>query len=122
MFKRAIPKPTQAEQDRQDRARACGCIACRIEICVQPLSTEIHHQTQSGRQISQRHTVALCSWHHRAICVPGMTRTEMEREYGPSLHRPRKFFERYGDNAEQLQFQDELIGYEPLELPRRNVA
>lgn len=108
-FRRAIGSPTAEQQARQDLCRARGCIACIIEVCPQPGPSEIHHQTKSGRQIGQDESVCLCSWHHRSICRFGMTTSRMEAAHGPSLHRPRRFFERYGDNAEQLTFQNNLI-------------
>lgn len=111
MFKRAIGKPTAEEQSRQDRARERGCIACLMFVVPQPNQTEINHQTKCGRQISQDATEALCAWHHRSICVPGITSREMTREYGPSLAKnPREFVRIFGDNAERLKFQNELIG------------
>lgn len=111
-FKRAIPPCTPEQQARQDLCREKGCIACRMELCEQPLHTEIHHQTKSGRQISQDAAVALCAWHHRGICLPGMRSSDMRALYGPSLAKnPRAFFETYGDNAEQLKFQNDLIGH-----------
>lgn len=110
MFKRAIGKPTAEEQSRQDRARERGCIACLMQMCEQPNATTVHHQTKNGKQLGQDHTVALCEWHHQEICVPGTSRSEMEREYGPSLRRPRQFFFIYGDNEEQRKFQNELLG------------
>ena len=113
MFKRAIPPCTPIQQERQDRARSCGCIACVIECLPQPNASEIHHQTKYGRQIGQDHSVCLCQWHHRGICVIGKTSREMAFEFGPSLAKqPRKFFDIYGANAEQLEFQNRLIGWE----------
>jgi hypothetical protein len=113
MFKRAIPKCTAEQQARQDKARAAGCIACRIEMCEQPFNTEINHITVSGRQLGQDFTEALCQWHHRGICKPGYTANDMQIEYGPSLlHNKRHFVRIYGDWRERLSFQNELIGYD----------
>lgn len=71
---------------------------------------EIHHQTISGRQIDQDHTVCLCQWHHRAICDVGTTTTGMMRMYGPSLATGSKaFYKTYGDNEQQLLFQREVL-------------
>lgn len=108
---RAIGQPTPEQQARQDLCREKGCIACRMELCDQPLPTEINHIADRGKQLGQDWTETLCSWHHRAICLPGMTERQMTLEYGPSLHRHRKFVERYGSNAERLEFQNALIGW-----------
>lgn len=118
MLKRAIPAPTAAQQQRQDDARAAGCIACRMEPCKQPFPTEIHHQTSYGRQIGQDHTEAECSWHHRGICLPGLTTSQMTRAYGPSLATDSKAFAiRYGGNVERLDFQNALIGWKGTPEP-----
>ena len=117
MFRRAIAPPTAEQQARQDAARELGCIACRQWKNYPMMKTqcgpsEIHHQTRSGsgRQIGQDETVCLGSWHHRAICLPGYTASQMEAEFGPSLARGSKpFYRVFGTNYEQLQFQNELI-------------
>jgi hypothetical protein len=111
-LRRAIPKCTPEQQERQDKARACGCTSCRVEMCAQPLPTEINHIAERGRQIGQDYTEALCQWHHRGICVNGMTSRDMTREYGPSLAKnPRAFVDSYGDTNERLRFQNDLIGW-----------
>jgi hypothetical protein len=116
-FRRAIPPCTPGEQRRQDLARALGCIACRIErerygrsLTHDCGPTEIEHQTISGRQISQLATIALGSFHHRAICIDGLTTSEMTELFGPSQAKGSKpFHARYGDNQILLELQDRLI-------------
>lgn len=110
-FRRAIGQPTPEQQARQDLCREKGCIACRMELCEQPLPTEINHIADRGKQLGQDWTEALCGWHHRAICLPGKTARQMTLEYGPSLLSPRAFRDRYGSNAERLEFQNALIGW-----------
>jgi len=128
-FARAIAPCTPAQQARQDTARARGCICCVMEMCDQPFHTEINHQTIRGMQISQDATEALCAWHHRGICLPGMSVNAMRAKYGPSLlHHKREFVRVYGDHLERLEFQNAYIGHKPTEpevvalpkiLPRR---
>ena len=110
-MKRAIPKPTPEQQARQDKARAMGCIACRMDgVANQCGWSQIHHQTQSGRQLGQDETVCLGAWHHMGQCLPGYTSTDMKIEFGPSLAKGSKpFYERYGTNAEQLEYQNRII-------------
>lgn len=110
MFKRRFPGPTVAQQERQDKIRAIGCIACWMNGTASGGAAEIHHQTRSGRQLGQDKTVCLCAWHHRATVKDGYTGSKMTAEFGPSLQRGSKpFFAKYGDNATQLEFQDELL-------------
>jgi hypothetical protein len=72
---------------------------------------EIHHQTKNGFTVSQDHTVCLCSWHHRGICLPAYTSSGMLATFGPSLAKgSKRFFEQYGTNEEQMEFQNKLIG------------
>lgn len=119
-FQRRIPPPTKAQQARQDRARELGCIHCWMEDLIEfndegdaysPAGWfQIHHQTEDGFTQSQDDSVCSCSWHHQGICRPGMTSRDMLNEYGPSLAKGTvPFFERYGRNAEQLEFQNALI-------------
>jgi hypothetical protein len=101
-FKRRIPACTKKEQERQDRAREIGCICCIINGSEQGGATEIHHITRSGFTQSQDESVALCSWHHRSVCLPYMNSTQMHMKYGPSLAKGSKpFYLRYG-NADAL--------------------
>jgi hypothetical protein len=112
-MRRSIPRPTKAQQQRQDAIRELGCIACWMEgktvknACGYPT---IHHQTRAGFQIGQDATICLASWHHQAIVKDGYTGSKMTAEFGPSLQRGSKpFFAKYGDNAAQLEFQDALL-------------
>lgn len=119
-FKRAIPKPTDEQQARQDRARELGCVACAIEwdLCghnpvycdAPPGAPEIHHLTRTGRQIGQDETVCLCSWHHRGICVANYDSRDMRDLFGPSMAKGSKpFHARYGSNEELLAYQNNLL-------------
>lgn len=116
MFKRAIPKPTKEQQERQDKIRERGCLACWMECELRDIDpmecglTEIHHLTVSGRQIGQDETIALGQWHHRSICLPQMSSSDMREEFGPSLAKGSKTFHaHYCSNEELLALQNELI-------------
>lgn len=99
---------TEAEATRREALRAMGCICCRMNLArfnlrATGLAVEIHHVTDVGRQLGNEHICPLCAYHHRGICIPGMTSTAMRDAYGPSLAKGSKpFFEFYGDNASLL--------------------
>lgn len=96
---RAIGSPTKAEQAHQDAQRDGGCAACHLRRNrQQPNATEIHHRTTGDlhgqKQLGHDCTVALCAWHHRGECRPGMTVDAMRDAFGPSLaHHKRDFIE-----------------------------
>lgn len=108
-MRRAIPACTAEQQRRQDRCRELGCVACIQDDRLLVLG-EIHHLTESGRTISQWHTIALCAFHHRG--EPGAISKSLATELiGPSLALNRRAFHaRYGTNEELLTIQNELIG------------
>lgn len=119
MLRRAIG-PAKADQaQRQGLCRLMGCIACRMwrergngqaVPLAWPMRLEINHQTISGRQVGHDDTECLCSWHHRAICIPGVKSSRMHQLYGPSLARGSKSFVRiFGANDERLAYQNDLI-------------
>jgi len=119
-FARRIPPPTKAQQARQDKARALGCIHCWMEKLIRfneegeaysPAGWfQMHHQTEDGFTQSQDDSVCSCSWHHQGHCVQGKTTRQMTDAYGPSLAKGTvPFFERYGRNDVQLEFQNALL-------------
>jgi hypothetical protein len=94
---RAIGNPTVAQQAHQDAQRADGCAACHLrKNKFQAGVTEIHHRTigdlHGQKQLGQDFTVALCSWHHRAEPLAGVTLTAMRDRYGPSLAAHKRDF------------------------------
>jgi hypothetical protein len=108
-FKRSIPAPTRAQQQRQDDIRELGCCACLLggHGFVVP---EIHHLNSGGRNMGQDYTVGLCAWHHRGIPPEGMAATQAELILGPSFARTaRKFRERYGAELELLEAQNAML-------------
>lgn len=72
--------------------------------------TEIHHLNDRGRNISQRHTVGLCEWHHRGVPRCGCTSPQMREIAGPSYACDRfEFVQRYGNDEELLRKQNVLV-------------
>ncbi|ULQ46959.1 Ref family protein [Flagellatimonas centrodinii] len=106
-LQRAIPRPTQAQQRRQDNIRELGCLLCMSE-GIGWVAAEIHHLTDCGRTISQDHTIGLCQFHHRG--VSHYSREQATRIYGPSLaHGAKPFRARFGTNDELLQQQNTAL-------------
>ena len=111
MLKRRLAKTTPEQQKRQDAIRELGCIACIMDnapvFCGDPT---IHHQTTSGRTISQDATVCLGRWHHQGVCLDHFTTSKMLGLFGPSLAKePRRFVSCYGSNAELLAIQNAYL-------------
>jgi hypothetical protein len=114
---RSIPPCTPAQQERQDRARELGCVAClqlRLPLEWHCGRIEIHHQNQDGKagqkQLGQDFTVALGAWHHRGTPLPGWTARQMLWKYDHSLARASvQFRETFGTDAQQLDYQNELL-------------
>lgn len=115
-MKHSTGKPTKAEQARLDAIHAMPCIACDMEATFakrrgesfdgQPFPTEAHHIVDKGyRAHSGGHsaTLPLDAWHHRGICLEGLTAREMTFLYGPSLARQKRaFIAIYGAERELL--------------------
>ena len=93
-MKRAIPRPTAAQQAHQDAQRAVGCAVCLYRIQHGMQSTwcgppEIHHRTigdmHGQKQLGQDATVCLGSWHHRGQTLPLLGLNDMRWHFGPSF-------------------------------------
>jgi hypothetical protein len=120
-MRRAIGRPTKAQQKYQDEARAAGCMACLLRRNrYQCGPTEIHHRNigdlAGQRQIGQDAVVALGSYHHRGVLLPGMTAAAMRDQYGPSLQLHKTDFVNWlqdtlgeRSTAALQKFQDEAI-------------
>lgn len=58
--------------------------------------TEIHHRNTGDlhgqKQLGQHATVALGTWHHRGVPLPGFTVDRMREVFGPSLHHHKRDF------------------------------
>ena len=81
-------------------------MCCQIESIKQPFRTEGHHIVDKGyRKYSggDESRLPLCAWHHRGLCVDGITTSEMIYKYGPSLALHKKtFIDTYGTERELL--------------------
>lgn len=105
---------TKPEADRRERLRALGCICCRLNLTrlklrATGMTTEIHHITDCGRQLGNEHIAPLCQWHHRAICIPGRTSTQMREAFGPALAKGSvPFGDTYGDGVALLAITNRL--------------
>lgn len=100
-MKRAIGKPTAAQQAHQDAQRAYGCAVCAYRIAKGMQSTwggqaEIHHRCcgdlHGQKQLGQDFTVCLCSWHHRGQTLPVLGVNDMRWHFGPSFARHARDF------------------------------
>lgn len=120
--------PTKAEAKRFERIVELGCVACRKNAELRPISCEVHHLLDGGRRRGHSFTVGLCQWHHRGV-VNDLIVSEATRFlggdkkaglkctvdgttafFGPSLYHDRKAFrERYGTDDELLAYQEELL-------------
>lgn len=106
-MKRSIPQPTKAQRFRQDKLREF-CICCHVDGWP-GCPAEIHHINDTGRNISQDHTVGLCAWHHRGVSY--QPRTELAvKQFGPSLAVSKAdFIDHYGTELVLLQKANAII-------------
>lgn len=99
----------KADQSRLDDIHNIPCVCCSIMEVDQPWPTEAHHDVSGGyREHSggDQASSAICSWHHRALCLDGWTSNQMLRKYGPSLKWQGKkggFAERFGSGAKLIE-------------------
>jgi hypothetical protein len=107
---------TFTRMDRIERfagLKAMGCVACLI-MRITPCGNEIHHLNSFGHagmeRRGDRYTISLGAWHHRGEPPEGMTATQAEAKYGPSLARSSKRFrEKFGSDDELLSQTDERL-------------
>jgi len=105
-MKRSIKPPTKAQQARQDRLREFGCICCHIA-GYPGVPAEIHHMNDTGRNISQDHTIPLCPYHHRGV------QADFRVYVGPSLaDGKRTFVAHWGSEDDLRKLADKEIGHE----------
>lgn len=119
-MKHSTKTPTTTEQARLDAIHEMECIACQMEaefarnrneiVLGQPFPTEAHHLTDKGYRIhsgGHMSTIPLEAWHHRGICLDGLTATDMTKLYGPSIARNKRAFTAlYGTERELLAIID----------------
>lgn len=113
---------SKADQDRLDAIHDMPCVCCESLRIEQPFRTEAHHVVDLGyRKHSGGHqsTLPLDSWHHRGLCLDGMTATQMEAKYGPSLALNKRLFKVvFGTERELLeQVNEEIILHPHSAMP-----
>jgi hypothetical protein len=91
-----------------------GCVACRKNGLLTPMTVEVHHLLNGGVRAGHHETVALCGWHHVGRTTGGFDGVKgMEMVFGPSLyHDARAFHARYGTDSELWDFQNSLLAGE----------
>lgn len=116
---RSAPAANKAEQARWSLMREIGCIACllnehRPDLHFDRTGMELEHQhmTDGGRRQGHTQSFELCRFHHQGDKFPMIEagyRANALR-YGPSFGKGRRPFAAvYGDDAELLEFQNQLI-------------
>lgn len=117
---RSLPPPTAEESARIDRAKAAGCICCRMLGIVTDERPEYHHFLHSGLRVGHRYGVALCSWHHQSKPRRGHRYETTLDRLGPGLRDHKGDFKaRFGTDQALLNFQDDLLGIPRVEIPSR---
>lgn len=101
-MKRAIGKPTKAQQAYQDSAREFGCVVCRYRIergmqhAIGCGHVHIHHRNigdlHGQKQLGHDSVVALGAWHHDGVVLPNRTIDQMRDQFGPSFKHNAKDF------------------------------
>ena len=101
---------TADHRRRFDAIKDRGCIACR-QRGLRKVYPEVHHLTESGRQLGHDFTVGLCPWHHRAQPFGDwLDAPRCRAALGPSLAEGSKpFYAAFGGNAELLERQNKLL-------------
>lgn len=106
-------RPTKAQSARLDAVSAMCCVCCQMERAQQPWPTEVDHLVDKGtRKHSGGHdaTIPLCAWHHRGLCLDGVSAETMHARYGPSFAlRGRLAATWYGTKRELLEFVNALL-------------
>ena len=85
----------KSDRQRLDDLHNVPCVCCVSMKMPQPFPTEAHHIVDKGyRKHSGGHqsTLPLDAWHHRGMCLDGMTSKQMEAKYGPSLALNKRLF------------------------------
>ena len=124
---RAIGSPTLDQKAQQEAQRAHGCAACHLRKNAQQGGvTEIHHRTvgdlHGNKQLGQDCTVALCSWHHRGVLMPGLSVERMRNRFGASLHHHKRDFLTWIQDVLGERSTGALQKWQDNEIQRRNAA
>lgn len=117
--KRAIPAPTKAQRERQNKIIEIGCIIARQRLG-KYIPCAVHHQNVGGKHgaknLGQDFTIGLNDWSHQgyALTAYGWSKADCRRILGPSLAvEPRAFRQTFGDDAALLAYQNELLENPP---------
>jgi hypothetical protein len=89
------------DQQHMARVALVGCIVCLKRLLLGYVPAEVHHILKSGRRISHRHTIGLCTPHHRG----GMNTEEIVSRHPWK----REFEKRYGTESELLELTREEL-------------
>lgn len=104
---------SKADKTRLQLLHDMPCLCCESMRVPQPFRTEAHHivrQSYRSHGGGDQATVPLCSFHHRGLCEDGMTGTQMEAKYGPSMFtNKRKFQIVFGTELELLEQTNKLL-------------
>lgn len=100
-------RPTKAQAVRLDALSRMRCVCCEMEQAKQPFPTEVDHLVDKGyRALSGGHdaTIPLCAWHHRGVCLVGISSDTMKGRYGPSFALQKRLASSwYGSKRELLE-------------------
>ena len=108
--KHSTTNPTVSQQKRFSVMQQIGCIICILDHGRHETPGDIHHILSGGKRIGHDATLYLTPWFHRGQPPNGWTIEKATEVLGPSMfHNPKEFKERYGTEAELLEFQNELI-------------
>lgn len=109
-YSKSLNAPTKAQRARMDAIKNGVCIPCLIR-GKRTLYPEINHLLSGGLRISHDATVGECQWHHRRICIEGMSFADMKHIYGHSRLCGSKLFRAdFGADVELLEKQNEYLG------------
>lgn len=109
---RSLPAMTGEERERVARCKTFGCIACRNDgQFTSEFGAEYHHLLVGGIRAGHRFGIALCTAHHRGGQCTGVSLAAGSKP----------FHARYGGDQALLDYQDRLIGWEPVKLPTRRL-
>jgi hypothetical protein len=117
MHSKSLPPPTDEQAQRIELAKTRGCIACLMQNLPEQCGrVEYHHLLVGGLRAGHRYGVALGEWHHRG--VGPFKPAAAEEFFGPALARGSKtFHEEFGSDQELMYYQDDLLGYDRVQLP-----
>lgn len=102
-------KATSEHLERWRIAAEIGCVPCILDGRMgEP--PDMQHIIVGNKRVGHEASYGCCAWHHRGVPKDGMSATQMEAVFGPSLARGSKpYHRRYGSEFELLAIQNALI-------------